>query len=440
MRISVFGLGYVGSVSAACMARNGHTVIGVDPDENKVAIINSGASPIIESGLREMLSEYARSGRIQATTKGDFAVFNTDVSFVSVGTPSRPDGSLNLDYVRQVSGEIGRALAFKSGFHVVVARSTMLPGTVRSLVIPVLENASGKRAGVDFGVAVNPEFLREGTAIFDFDNPPKTVIGATDTLSLETVRSIYQHLPAPLIEVPIEVAEAVKYTDNAWHAVKVNFGNEIGAICEAVDVDGQAVIEVFCQDQKLNISAAYLRPGLAFGGSCLPKDVRALMQFARSHKVDVPMLESVLAANEAQIDRALHRIASAGHRRIGVLGLSFKAGTDDLRESPMLRIVNTLHQGGYDIRIYDPYVSIAAVRGANKNYITKSIPHVHAMLTTDFQAFVEHSGTIAIGNQSPLFRGLLKKCGKDRNIVDLVHLLRRRTSIKAASRTLAVIA
>jgi GDP-mannose 6-dehydrogenase len=273
------------------MARNGHKVIGVDPDEKKVDLINAGASPIIEPGLREMLSEYARIGQIEATIKVEDAVHNTDVSFVSVGTPSRTDGSLNLDYVRQVSGEIGRALASKTSFHVVVARSTMRPGTVRSLVIPTLEQASGKRAGVDFGVAVNPEFLREGTAIYDFDHPPKTVIGATDPVSLETVRSIYEHLPAPLLEVPVEVAEAVKYTDNAWHAVKVNFGNEIGAICDAAGVDGQAVIDVFCQDQKLNISTAYLRPGLAFGGSCLPKDVRALTRFACSHDVDVPMLK-----------------------------------------------------------------------------------------------------------------------------------------------------
>jgi GDP-mannose 6-dehydrogenase len=303
----------------------------------------------------------------------------------------------------------------------------MLPGTVRSVVIPTLELASGKRAGENFGVAVNPEFLREGTAIQDFEHPPKTVIGATDSASLAVIRSIYEHLSAPLIETSIEVAEAVKYTDNAWHAVKVNFGNEIGAICDAAGVDGNAVIDVFCQDVKLNISTAYLRPGLAFGGSCLPKDVRALAHFARSRDVDLPMLNSVLAANEAQIDRALRRIESTGHKRIGILGLSFKAGTDDLRESPMVRIVDRLHERGYNIRIYDPYVSIAAIEGANKEYITQSIPHIHALLTTDFQAFLEHADTITIGNQSLLFRGLLKQCAQNRNIIDLVHLLRRRT-------------
>jgi GDP-mannose 6-dehydrogenase len=316
----------------------------------------------------------------------------------------------------------------------------MLPGTVRSLVIPTLEETSRKRAGEDFGVAVNPEFLREGTAIEDFEHPPKTVIGATDPASLAIIRSIYEHLPAPLIETPIEVAEAVKYTDNAWHAVKVNFGNEIGAICDAVGVDGRAVMDVFCQDLKLNISTAYLRPGLAFGGSCLPKDVRALTHFAHTRNVDLPMLNSVLPANEAQIDRALRRIEASGQKRIGILGLSFKAGTDDLRESPMVRMVDTLYERGYNIRIYDPYVSFAALGGANQEYITRAIPHIHAMLTTDFQDFLEHAETITIGNQSPLFRWLLKKCRPKRNIIDLVHLLPRRARKTAPvlARALAV--
>ncbi len=425
MRISVFGLGYVGSVSAACMARNGHTVIGVDTDQKKVDLINEGASPIIEPGLREMLSGYVRAGNIRATCDVSDAVQNTEISFVSVGTPSRENGSLNLDHVRAVCEQIGRAIGRKAGFHVVVARSTMLPGTVRGLVIPTLEQCSGKRAGVDFGVAVNPEFLREGIAIYDFEHPPKTVIGATDPVTLESVRCLYAGLPALLMEVPLEVAEAVKYADNAWHAVKVTFANEIGAICDSAGVDGHAVMDVFCQDQKLNISPAYLRPGMAFGGSCLPKDVRALTHFARSQDLDVPMLNSVLAANEAQIERGLRRIESQGHRRVGILGISFKAGTDDLRESPVVRMVEILHGRGYDIKIYDPYVSIASVRGANKDYITKAIPHIHRMLTTDFQEFLEHADTIAIGNQSPLFRGLLKKCGKGRNIIDFVHLLWR---------------
>ncbi len=429
MRISIFGLGYVGSVSAACLARNGHQVIGVDSDRHKVDLINQGASPIIEPGLRELLSELAKSGGLRATTDVSDAVMNTDVSFVCVGTPSRENGSLNLDYVKRVCEQIGKVLAEKGAFHVVVARSTMLPGTVRSLVIPTLERSSGKTVGSTYGVCVNPEFLREGTAIFDYDNPPKTVIGATDEASMSIVTSIYEHLPAPLVETPIEVAEAVKYTDNAWHAVKVNFANEIGAICESVGVDGQAVMDVFCKDQKLNISTAYLRPGLAFGGSCLPKDVRALTHLARSMDVDVPMLSNVLAANERQIERALRRIESHKHKRIGMLGLSFKAGTDDLRESPIVRMVENLHGKGYQIKIFDPYVSIAAVKGANREYIINMIPHIHKMLTTDFEEFLAHSQTMVIGNQSPLFRGLLKRTGKDRCIVDLVNLLWRRKPV-----------
>jgi GDP-mannose 6-dehydrogenase len=426
MQISIFGLGYVGSVSAACLARNGHEVIGVDPDRCKVDLINQGASPIIEPGLRELLATLTPDGRLEATRDPDYAVLNSAISFICVGTPSNANGSLNLDDVRRVSEQIGNALAEKTEFHVVVARSTMLPGTVRSLVIPALEQFSRKRAGVDFGVCVNPEFLREGTAIYDYDNPPKTVAGATDPRSLNVLKSLYANLNAPFLETPIEVAEAVKYTDNAWHAVKVNFANEIGAIFEKVGVDGQAVMDVFCEDQKLNISTAYLRPGLAFGGSCLPKDVRALTHFARALDVDVPMLNHILAANERQIERALGRIQSQKHRSIGILGLSFKAGTDDLRESPMVKIVEALHGRGYEIKIYDPYVSIASVRGANRAYIVGAIPHIHKMLTTDFQEFLAHSETIVIGNQSPLFRGLLKKFSRDRCIVDLVNLLWRR--------------
>lgn len=437
MQISIFGLGYVGSVSAACLARNGYEVIGVDPDQTKVDLINQGASPIIEPGLRELLSSFVQKGALSATTDVAYAVRNSEISFVCVGTPSRDNGSLNLDYVKQACEQIGKALADKPEFHVVVARSTMLPGTVRSLVIPTLERASGKKAAIDFGVCVNPEFLREGTAIFDYDNPPKTVVGATDSNSLGLVKNLYANLTAPFIETAIEVAEAVKYTDNAWHAVKVTFANEIGAICEKAGVDGQSVMDVFCQDLKLNISAAYLRPGLAFGGSCLPKDVRALTYLARSLDVDVPMLSNVVPANERQMERALRRVEGQKQKAIGVLGISFKAGTDDLRESPMVKMVEALLGRGYDIRIYDPYISIASVKGANREYIVRSIPHIHKMLTTDFQEFLEHSKTIVIGNQSPLFRGLLKKAGRNESIVDLVNLMSRRRKTTASKSTRA---
>jgi GDP-mannose 6-dehydrogenase len=423
MRVSVLGLGYVGSVAAACLARNGHEVVGVDADQTKVELINQGMSPIVEPDLRELIAACRANGRLEAMPDPGRAVHSSSVSFVCVGTPSRENGSLNLDSVRRVCEQIGSALAQKSEFHVVVARSTMLPGTVRSLIIPVLERSSGKRAGTDFGVCVNPEFLREGTAIYDFDNPPKIVIGGTDQASVEIVTSLYRHLRAPLMVVPVEVAEAVKYTDNAWHAVKVNFANEIGAICEKAGVDAQAVMDVFCQDLKLNLSPAYLRPGLAFGGSCLPKDVRAFTYFARDLDVDVPMLNSVLRSNERQIERSLRAIESRRHKRIGFFGISFKAGTDDLRESPIVRMVETLYGRGYEVKVFDPYVSVASVRGANREYILNVIPHIRKLLTEDLSEFLAHAQTIVVGNRSPLFRGLLKKVGPDRTVLDLVNLL-----------------
>jgi GDP-mannose 6-dehydrogenase len=423
MNISILGLGYVGSVAAACLARDGHHVIGVDADPVKVDLINQGTSPIVEPDLRELISANRAAGRLEASTDPAYAVLHSSITFFCVGTPSRENGSLNLDYVKRVCEQIGEAIAEKKDFHLVVARSTMLPGTVRSLVIPTLERTSGKQAGKDFGVCVNPEFLREGTAIYDFDNPPKTVIGATDEKSAAILKALYERLKAPLIITAVETAEAVKYTDNCWHAVKVAFANEIGAICNSVGVDGQAVMEIFCQDRKLNISPAYLKPGIAFGGSCLPKDVRAMSYFARSHDVDVPMLNSVLAANEKQIERMLRLIESKKNRRVGVLGISFKAGTDDMRESPVVKIVESLYGKGYEVKVYDPYVSVASVRGANRNYILNVIPHIRKMLTEDLEEFLEHSQTVVVGNRSPLFRGLMKKISADRRVVDLVNLI-----------------
>lgn len=423
MRISIIGLGYVGSVSAACLAREGNEVVGVDKDDVKVRLLNEGCSPIVEPCLGDLIADAAQNGMLRAVSNTEFAISNSCVSLVCVGTPSRANGSLNLDYVREACEQIGMALRDKPEFHVVVLRSTMLPGTVRSMCIPVLEAASGKRAGVDFGVCVNPEFLREGTAIHDYDNPPKTVIGSMDTRSAELLKILYSRLEAPLIVTTIEVAEAVKYTDNAWHAVKVNFANEIGAICDAAGVDGDAVMDVFLQDRKLNISPAYMRPGPAFGGSCLPKDVRALTYFARSMDVEAPMLSSVLPSNDCQLQRALHRIEERGRRNIGVLGVSFKADTDDLRESPMLKIVQTLYGRGYDIRIFDPNVSRAAVSGANRAYILNSIPHVYKMLTDDPGKLLEHAGTIVIGTQAELYKNVVQRARPDQTVVDLAKLL-----------------
>ncbi|BBY87345.1 nucleotide sugar dehydrogenase [Mycolicibacterium tokaiense] len=330
MKISIFGLGYVGAVSAACLASDGHTVIGVDPNQTKVDLINSGRTPIIEAEIGEMIAAEVASGRLLATTDVREAVEATDLSLICVGTPSQLNGNLDLSYVRRVCEQIGEALRAKQSYHVVAARSTMLPGSMRGVVIPTLENASGKLAGTQFGVCSNPEFLREGTAVWDYYHPPKTVIGETDARAGDPLVELYGSLEAPLVRTSVETAEMVKYTDNNWHALKVAFANEIGTISKAVGLDGREVMDIFCQDQKLNLSAYYMKPGFAFGGSCLPKDVRALTYKARNLDLDLPLLNSILPSNKRQVDRAISMITSKGKRKIGILGFAFKAGTDDL--------------------------------------------------------------------------------------------------------------
>lgn len=422
MNISILGLGYVGSVSAACLARDGHHVFGVDTHGGKVDLVSRGVSPIVEPGLDELIRSGAASGRLSATTDAKEAVQNSSMSIVCVGTPSKRDGSLETKYVRNVCFEIGDALRSKREFHVVVIRSTMLPGTMRQVVIPELERASGKHAGVDFGICINPEFLRESTAVFDYDHPPKIVIGSSDAATADLVASVFEHLPAPIIKTRIEIAEAVKYTDNAWHAVKVDFANEIGTLCGSVGVDGSEVMDIFLQDTKLNISPYYLRPGFAFGGSCLPKDVRALTYLARTRSVRLPLLESVLPSNEEQIRRSLELIEDQGHRNVGVLGISFKAKTDDLRESPALRVVEQLHGRGYSVLIFDPTVSQSVLTGANKEYMMEHLPHIYEMLTDDHRRVLKHAQTLVIGNRDEQYRSILEDAGPHHRIVDLVGL------------------
>ena len=422
MNISVFGLGYVGSVSAACLARDGHHVVGVDTHTGKVDLINKGLSPIVEPGLDELIHTAAATGFLRATPEAGQAVQKSHISIVCVGTPSRRDGSLDTTYVRHACAEIGTALRGKREFHVIVMRSTMLPGTMRHVVIPEIEMASGKKAGRDFGICINPEFLRESTAVFDYDHPPKIVIGSSDIATADLVASVFEHLPAPMIKTSIEVAEAVKYTDNAWHAVKVDFANEIGTLCGAVGVDGQEVMDIFLQDQKLNISPYYLRPGFAFGGSCLPKDVRALTYLARTRGIRLPLLENVLPSNEEQIRRAIDLIEEQGQRKVGVLGISFKAKTDDLRESPMLRVVEQLHGRGYSVRIFDPTVSHSVLTGANKQYMTEHLPHIYEMLTDDYHDVLAHARTLVIGNRDEQYKELLQDAEPHHRILDLVGL------------------
>jgi GDP-mannose 6-dehydrogenase len=427
LNISIFGLGYVGAVSAGCLANEGHTVIGVDPVQTKVDLINSGKSPIIEADIGEMIVASAQARRLCATTDLEKAIRGTELSFVCVGTPSQPNGNLDLTYIRRVCEQIGLALKDKSDRHVVVIRSTILPGTMHNIVIPVLEESSGKKAGVDFGVCHNPEFLREGSAVKDFNAPPKTVIGELDSASGDMLAELYARLDAPLIRTDLKTAEMVKYVDNNWHALKIGFANEIGNLSKAFDVDAHEVMKIFCQDRKLNISPAYLQPGFAFGGSCLPKDLRAMAYQAKQRDLQLPILTSILPSNEMQIARALQLILETGNRKIGVLGFSFKAGTDDLRESPMIEVIERLIGKGYDLRIYDKNVNIASLVGANRDFILNRIPHISRLMVKRIDTVLEHAQTIVIGNKDPEFQNVLERVREDQAVVDLVRIGSRRS-------------
>jgi GDP-mannose 6-dehydrogenase len=422
MKISVLGLGYVGAVSAACLARDGHEVIGVDPERTKVELINAGKTPIIEADVGPMVAAQVAAGKLRATTELADAVRETDLSLVCVGTPSLPNGGIDLKYVRRVCEEIGRTLAAHPGAPVIVMRSTMLPGTMRELVIPTLERFSGKRAGEEFGVCINPEFLREGTAVHDYYHPPKTVIGEVNRASGDLLASLYAAMPGPMIRSDIETAEMVKYADNAWHALKVGFANEIGNLCKGVGVDAHRVMDIFCQDRKLNLSPYYLKPGFAFGGSCLPKDVRALLYKAKQLDLSLPILSSVLPSNQLQIERGLQAVIQTGARRIGILGFSFKAGTDDLRESPMVELAERLIGKGYELRIYDRNVSLAAVHGANRDYILNRIPHISRLMVHTIEEVLAHSQTIVIGNAAPEFAEVPRRVGERQTVIDFVRV------------------
>ncbi len=428
MRISIFGLGYVGAVSAACLARDGHEVLGVDPNQTKVDLINGGSTPIIEADVGEIIAASVKSGALRATTDSAQAIAETDMSFVCVGTPSAPNGSLDLRFVEAVCDEIGAALTDKESRHTVVIRSTILPGTMQELVIPTLERSSGKRAGVDFGICNNPEFLREGTAVKDYDNPPKTVIGANDEASAKQLASVYEHLDAPLITTQINVAELVKYVDNVWHALKVGFANEVGSLCKPLGIDSHRVMDIFCQDTKLNLSPYYLKPGFAFGGSCLPKDVRALNYEASQQDVKLPIIDAIMESNRLQVERGLALIMAQTSKKVGVLGFSFKAGTDDLRESPMVEVIERLLGKGYDVRLYDRNVNLAKLVGANREYILKHIPHIAALMVDSMSELLEHAEVIVIGNPAREFQEVIKNKRDDQRIIDLVRIVDDRRS------------
>jgi GDP-mannose 6-dehydrogenase len=427
LKLAVFGLGYVGTVSAACFARDGHEVVGVDPNPTKVEMINAGRTPVIEHGLGELVSDAVRRGKLRATSSTLEAVGETELSLICVGTPSEPNGSLDLRAVRAVSEEIGAALANMQRRHTVVLRSTVLPGTTRRIVVPALEATSRKVAGRDFGVCVNPEFLREGTAVRDFDSPPKTVIGENDEQSGELVATLYEPIDAPLIRLDVATAEMVKYADNAWHALKVGFANEVGNIAKALGLDSHRVMAVFCQDTKLNLSPAYLKPGPPFGGSCLPKDLRALTYLARSLDLEVPILGSILPSNRLQVDKALEMVLRTGKRRVAFLGLSFKAGTDDLRESPLVELVERLIGKGLELRIYDRNVHLASLTGANREFILHHIPHISRLMVTTMEEAIHEAEVVLIGNSDSEFKAVLSHPSRY-VVLDLVRIAGERTS------------
>ena len=425
--LGVFGLGYVGCVSAACLAKAGWRVIGVDVNDTKVDMINQGTSPVLEAGLADLVREQVAAGRLRATTDVAEAIGEAAFSLICVGTPSKPNGAIDSTYVARVCEDIGRALRGRPGRHVVVVRSTVVPGTVDTVVRPTLERAAQRALGDTLAVCVNPEFLREGTSLHDFYNPPFTLIGSDDASAAREVAALYASVPAPVHFVDTKAAEIVKYACNAFHGLKVTFANEIGNICRALGIDSREVMRVFCEDTKLNLSAYYLKPGFAFGGSCLPKDLRALVHRARQLDVETPVLAAVLQSNRQQVERAVDMVLRTGKRRVGILGLTFKPGTDDLRESPLVTLAETLLGKGMQLAIYDPDVSAARVMGANRAYIEQEIPHIWSLMRDSLRDVIEHAETIVIGNKLEDYRQVETLRSDGQVVIDLVRMFDKRT-------------
>jgi len=422
MRISVFGLGYVGTVTAACLAERGHEVWGVDVNVDKVDMINAGKTPVVEPRVGAMIERARQAGLLRATTDTAEAIRATELSLVCVGTPSNGNGSVDLGALVGAARQIGAALAETARPHCVVFRSTVPPGTVRARLVPALEAASGRVAHRDFDVCMHPEFLREGTAVADFDDPPFIVIGEEHPAGGEPLARLYEGMPAPVERTSYEVAEMVKYSCNAFHALKVVFANEMGTLCKSLGVDSHRVMQLFAMDRKLNISPAYLKPGFAFGGSCLPKDLRAMLYTARQNDLELPVLGAILESNRLHLERTLRRIIDSGQKRVGILGLSFKTGTDDLRESPSVALIEALIGKGFQVKIYDPDVALARIFGANKRFIEKEIPHISVLMSDDLQEVVQQSEIIVVSKAMPELHDAIAATKTDKYVFDLVRL------------------
>lgn len=423
MNISIFGLGYVGAVSLACLARDGHKVIGVDISRDKLDLIRAGRSPIIEEGIQELMQQVVASGRVSVTDNAAQAIAATDVSFVCVGTPANGNGNQNLMAIQRLAEQIGTALLHKKTGHLIVIRSTVRPGTVEDVIQPILETHSGRQAGVDFHLCFQPEFLREGTSIKDYDRPPFTVIGARNEAGIGALKALFGHLPCEFVQTSIRTAEMLKYTCNAFHAVKVAFANEIGRVSQAVGVDPHEVMRLVCMDRQLNISPAYLKPGFAFGGSCLPKDLKALLYMAKNHDVELPMLAHVLPSNRIHIDHAIDRVLERGKPSVGMIGLSFKSGTDDLRESPMVTMAERFIGKGLSLSIYDPEVQLSRLVGANRLFIEESIPHIASLMSGDVRELVKKSEVLVVGLKTPeVVKALNGNTREGQLLLDVVKL------------------
>ena len=423
MKISIFGLGYVGAVSLACLSRDGHDVIGVDIDRIKLGLIMAGKTPVVEEGMVDLMARVAASGKVTVTTDAGQAVRDSEISLVCVGTPSAANGSQDQGAILRLAEEIGRAIGAKDAPHVVVFRSTLVPGTVEDVLRPIVEEHSGKKDGVDFHLCFQPEFLREGSSIRDYDKPPFTIVGANHGYPCEQLKALFGHLPCKFIQTSVRSAEMMKYCCNNFHALKITFANETARLCDALGVDPFEVMDLVCQDTQLNISKAYLKPGFAFGGSCLPKDLRATTYLAKMHDVEMPMLAGILPSNRLQLDLALQKILATGKRKIGFIGLSFKTGTDDLRESPLVTLAEQLIGKGMQLSIYDPEVHLAKLLGANRSFIEKHLPHIGDMLRPQMDAVIDESDVLVVGlSGSGVTQNLASRCRSDQVLFDLIHL------------------